>query len=132
MLEFAYKYLENVIYYREELYTALGETIIMVFIAGIISTLIGIILGIALAVTKKNGILENSIVVVQNIFSKEGITYFFSNIITNFCSMEPFILLILSYFAVSIAKSSGIIKRKRKSPCGLFRFHRGIDRWMQD
>ena len=49
MLEFAYKYLENVIYYREELYTALGETIIMVFIAGIISTLIGIILGIALA-----------------------------------------------------------------------------------
>ena len=60
--------------------------------------------------TIENGILENSIVVVQNIFSKEGITYFFSNIITNFCSMEPFILLILSYFAVSIAKSSGIIK----------------------
>ena len=54
MLEFAYKYLENVIYYREELYTALGETIIMVFIAGIISTLIGIILGIALAVYKYN------------------------------------------------------------------------------
>ena len=62
MLEFAYKYLENVIYYREELYTALGETIIMVFIAGIISTLIGIILGIALAVTKKNGILENTFI----------------------------------------------------------------------
>ena len=55
MLEFAYKYLENVIYYREELYTALGETIIMVFIAGII-------LGIALAVTKKNGILENTFI----------------------------------------------------------------------
>lgn len=62
MLEFAYKYLENVIYYREELYTALGETIIIVFIAGIISTLIGIILGIALAVTKKNGILENTFI----------------------------------------------------------------------
>lgn len=62
MLEFAYKYLENVIYYREELYTALGEIIIMVFIAGIISTLIGIILGIALAVTKKNGILENAFI----------------------------------------------------------------------
>lgn len=62
MLEFAYKYLENVIYYREELYTALEETIIMVFIAGIISTLIGIILGIALAVTKKNGILENTFI----------------------------------------------------------------------
>lgn len=62
MLEFAYKYLENVIYYHEELYTALGETIIMVFIAGIISTLIGIILGIALAVTKKNGILENTFI----------------------------------------------------------------------
>ncbi len=57
-----------------------------------------------------NGSLETSIIVVKNIFSKEGIIYFFSNILTNFNVLEPFVLLIISMMAVSIAKSSGILK----------------------
>lgn len=62
MWEIIYKYFGNVIDYREELYTAFNETLIMVFIAGIISTIIGIVLGVFLAITKKNGILENNLI----------------------------------------------------------------------
>ena len=57
-----------------------------------------------------NNTLETSIIVVKNIFTKEGIIYFFSNIITNFNILEPFVMLIISMMAVSIAKSSGLLK----------------------
>lgn len=57
-----------------------------------------------------NGVLETSIVVVKNIFSKEGMIYFFSNVITNFNLLEPFVLIILSLMAISIGKTSGLFK----------------------
>jgi len=57
-----------------------------------------------------NGALETSIISIKNLFSKEGIIYFFSNIITNFNILEPFVLLIISIMAVSICKSSGLLK----------------------
>ena len=57
-----------------------------------------------------NGGLETSIISIKNIFSKEGIIYFFSNIITNFNILEPFVLLVISMMAVSICKSSGLLK----------------------
>lgn len=56
------------------------------------------------------GTLETSIVVVRNIFSKDGLTYFFSNIITNFSLLQPVILLLLSLMAISIGKTSGLLK----------------------
>lgn len=57
-----------------------------------------------------NGVLETSIVVVKNIFSKEGMIYFFSNVITNFNLLEPFVLIILSLMSISIGKTSGLFK----------------------
>lgn len=57
-----------------------------------------------------NGVLETSMVVVKNIFSREGIVYFYSNIITNFQLLQPLVLLIISLFAVSIGKESGFFK----------------------
>ena len=57
-----------------------------------------------------NGVLETSIVVVKNIFSKEGLIYFFSNIITNFNILEPFVLIIISLMAISIGRTSGLFK----------------------
>ena len=56
-----------------------------------------------------NGKLETSIVVVRNIFSKEGIIYTLSNITTNFNLVEQLVLVIISLFAVSILDSSGIL-----------------------
>lgn len=56
------------------------------------------------------GTLETSLVVVRNIFSKEGISYFFSNVVTNFALLQPLILLLLSFMAISIGKTSGLFK----------------------
>ncbi|MGL4307622.1 MAG: methionine ABC transporter permease [Cetobacterium sp.] len=53
--------LDNVIKYQEEMFVALGETLIMVSVAGIISTILGLILGVILVVTKRGGILENTL-----------------------------------------------------------------------
>lgn len=57
-----------------------------------------------------DGKLETSLVVVRNIFSKEGIAYFFSNVVTNFALLQPLILLLLSFMAISIGKTSGLFK----------------------
>lgn len=54
--------------------------------------------------------LETSIVVVNNIFTKNGIVNFFSNIITNFQLLKPLVLIILSLMATSILKTSGLLK----------------------
>jgi len=57
-----------------------------------------------------SGALETSMVVVRNIFSREGIIYLFSNIITNFQLLQPLVLLLVSLFAVSIGEASGFFK----------------------
>lgn len=62
MVEKVYSSLENVIKYQDEMIRAMGETIVMVAIAGTISTLIGMIMGIILVVTRKGGILENNLI----------------------------------------------------------------------
>ncbi|MBE6149644.1 MAG: hypothetical protein E7170_02845 [Firmicutes bacterium] len=75
-----------------------------------------------------NGKLETSIVVVKNIFSKEGIIYTLSNITTNFNLIEQLVFIIISLFAVSILDSSGILNhifsplRKLKSKIITFLF----------
>ncbi|MGL4253577.1 MAG: methionine ABC transporter permease [Fusobacteriaceae bacterium] len=54
--------MENVIKYQNEMGKAVGETLLMVTVAGIISTLIGLIMGVVLVITKKNGIMENKVI----------------------------------------------------------------------
>ena len=83
--------------------------IIIVFVV-ILSSLLAFINFDGTGTTIANGILETSIVVVRSILSKEGLIYFFSNVITNFSLLEPFILLILSFTAIGIAKESGFLK----------------------
>ena len=57
-----------------------------------------------------NGSLETSIVSINNIFSKQGLKYLFSSPVETFKSFKPLVLLIISLMAVSIGKSSGLIK----------------------
>ena len=95
---------------KKKLLSPITTMILLIFIALITSSWLAILNVDSTQTTIQNGILETSIVVVQNIFSKEGIIYFFSNIITNFNLLQPFVLLILSLMAVSIAKSSGLLK----------------------
>lgn len=55
-----------------------------------------------------NGNLETSLTTVNNILTKEGIKYIFTNAVTNFQIFEPLVLLIISLMAVSIGESSGL------------------------
>ncbi|WP_318442378.1 methionine ABC transporter permease [Photobacterium leiognathi] len=63
---------------------ALGQTLTMVFVAGLIGFVIGIPLGVTLHLTKKNGLLENT--VVNNILG----------IIVNIGRSIPFIILLVA------------------------------------
>lgn len=83
---------------------------ILIGLAAIISLVLSLINVSATQTIISNGTLENTLISVKNIFSKEGLIYFFSNIITNFNLLEPFVLLIFSLIAVGIAKSSGLLK----------------------
>lgn len=57
-----------------------------------------------------NGTLETSLVTVQNIFTVNGLKYIFSNVVMNFRSFEPLVLIIMSFIAISIGESSGLFK----------------------
>lgn len=83
---------------------------ILILIALITSSFLAIINFDGTQTTIENGMLETSIIVVKNIFSKEGLIYLFSNIITNFTLLEPFVLIILSLIAIGILKESGLLK----------------------
>lgn len=89
MLEKLYNSLENVIKYQDEMVYAFGETIVMVTVAGIVSTLIGAVMGVVLVITKKDGILENTL--VNNILGK------FINIFRSI----PFVILLAALIPVT-------------------------------
>lgn len=59
----------------------------------------------------EGGTLETTLVIIKNIFSKEGIKYILSNTIVNFQTLEPLVLIILSLIAVSILEASGLLKQ---------------------
>jgi len=54
------------------------------------------------------GNLETSIVVVNNIFSHDGIVHFFNNIVSNFQLLQPLVLIIISLMAIGIGEASGL------------------------
>lgn len=56
-----------------------------------------------------NGVLESSLVTVNNIFSVQGIKYLFTNCVSNFKLFEPLVLLIISLIGIGIADASGLL-----------------------
>ena len=60
--------------------------------------------------TIDSGTLETSIVLVNNIFTKEGISNFFNNIIINFGLLNPLFWIIISLMATGILRASGFLK----------------------
>lgn len=57
-----------------------------------------------------NGVLETSVVSVQNIFSLSGFKYLLSNTVTNLHLFEPLYLLIISLIGIGIGEKSGLFK----------------------
>lgn len=60
MEEILQRFIPNVLNIREELIVGIYQTLTMVFASGAISLVLGILLGIVLEVTRKDGILENT------------------------------------------------------------------------
>lgn len=81
--------LPNVVNLYPEMINALFETIYMVFISGVISTLIGFPIGVTLVVTRKGSILEN--VVINNVIGK----------IINIFRSIPFIILLAAIMPIT-------------------------------
>lgn len=52
----------NVIAYADEFPSAIADTLYMLIVSGVISTIIGLFLGIIVVVTRKDGILENKVI----------------------------------------------------------------------
>lgn len=82
MQELLKKYLTNVMSKLPDFYRSISETLQMVLKAGIVIFIIGLLLGIVLTITKKNGILEN--LVIYQVLDK----------LVNFFRSIPFIILL--------------------------------------
>jgi D-methionine transport system permease protein len=89
MLQILYTYLPNVMELFPDMMKALWETLCMVFIAGTISTLIGIPIGVTLVVTRPSNILENKF--INNVVGK----------ITNIFRSIPFVILLAAIIPIT-------------------------------
>jgi len=58
----------------------------------------------------EGGTFETSLVIINNVFSSEGLAHVLNSTITNFQQLEPLILIILSLIATSILEASGLLK----------------------
>lgn len=57
------------------------------------------------------GTFETSLIVINNIFSTEGIKYILNNSLVNFQTLEPLVMVLMSLIAVSILEASGLLKQ---------------------
>lgn len=56
-----------------------------------------------------NGVLESSLVTVNNIISVQGFKFLFTNCVKNFRMFEPLVLLVISLIGIGIADASGVL-----------------------
>jgi D-methionine transport system permease protein len=89
MLQILQNYMPNVIDLFPDMIKALGETLLMVTISGIISTLIGIPIGVILVVTRSGHILENK--PVYNVMGK----------LINIFRSIPFVILLAAIIPIT-------------------------------
>ena len=84
--------------------------IIMILSVCVLSSILSILSVDASQTSIVNNNLETSLVVIRNIFSKEGLINFFTSIFNNFSLLKPLSLIIISLLTVSVGKSSGLFK----------------------
>lgn len=86
--------------------------IILTIIVGLLGTVLSIFNVEGTITNIENGVLSTSVVGFRNLLTADGIKYLFSNIVLNFKTFEPVILLIISLIGASICEKSGLIKAK--------------------
>ncbi|MBQ9011642.1 MAG: AbgT family transporter [Bacilli bacterium] len=86
--------------------TIIVLTLIIIGVSGLAS-----LIGLQGEITKiNNGSLETSLTTVKSVFSSDGLKYLFSSPVKIFRDFQPLVLLIVSLMAISIGKSSGLLK----------------------
>lgn len=74
------------------------------------STMLSLI-GFEGSVTSINGgVLESSLVTLNNLLTPKGFKYFIGNVLTNFSTFTPFFYLIVSLIGLGIAEKSGLFE----------------------
>lgn len=76
----------------------------------IISFLMSLVEFDAQQATIVNNQLETSLITVKNIFSIDGLRFFFGYSLTNFQALEPLAMLIIAFISISLLSYSGLIK----------------------
>lgn len=86
-------------------------TIIIMTLVILVISAIASVFNMQGEITKiSNGSLETETTTVRNLFSEEGFKYIFSSPVQTFKTFQPLILLIISLMAISIGKTSGLLK----------------------
>lgn len=88
---------------------ALSTILLMLGIVMLLSLVLSLIGFESYETYISNGVLESSLVTVNNIFSVDGIKYLFLNSVANFKFFEPLALLVISLIGISIAEVSGML-----------------------
>ena len=56
-----------------------------------------------------NGTLETSLLTIKNVLSLDGLRFIIGNAVSNFRSLEPLVLIIISLLGISICEKSGLL-----------------------
>jgi aminobenzoyl-glutamate transport protein len=93
--------------------TELGPvlTIIILTMFIIVLSFICSVFGAGSKITSiSNGVLQTTLVSVKNMFSADGIRFFFGNIFSSFTMLEPLLMTIIALIGIGIAEKSGLFK----------------------
>ena len=94
---------------KDRLYGPVSVLIIMIIVVSVLSALMNI-LGIdGYKTVIENGTMETVLVTVKNVLSLDGIKFIIGNAVTNFRTLEPLILIIISLLGISICEKSGLL-----------------------
>lgn len=66
--------------------------------------------GTYLKVNVTTGKLENNLVVVQSLFSREGIRYIIGNVLTNFINFTPLVMFLFTMIGIGFADKTGLFQ----------------------
>ena len=85
------------------------EIIMLIVIVSVLSLIFHLLK--ASGYRTEGGTFETTLVIINNIFSTKGIKNLLTTTFTNFQTLEPLIMVMLSLIAVSILEASGLLKQ---------------------
>ncbi len=85
------------------------EIIMLVIIVSVLSLILHLLK--TSGYKTEGGTFETTLVIINNIFSTKGMKNLFTTAFTNFQTLEPLVMIILSLIAVSILEASGLLKQ---------------------